>query len=69
MMVSRRPYKDQLGKVSCKAGIVHKSKMKKRRKAGEKETQIAAQWDDQQKLEEILERRSMEGSSLKLEVM
>ena len=39
MIVSRRPYKDQLGKVSCEAGSVHKSKKKKkRRKAGEKET-------------------------------
>ena len=35
-MVSRRPYKDQLGKVSREVGIVHKSKMKERRKAGEK---------------------------------
>ena len=32
-MVTRRPYKDQFGKVS-----VHKLKMKKRRKAGEKGT-------------------------------
>ena len=31
--------------------------------------QNAAQWDEEQKLEEILERRRMEGSSLKLEVM
>ena len=38
MMVSRRPYKDQLGKVSCEAGIVRKSKMKKRMQAGEKGT-------------------------------
>ena len=37
MVVSRRPYKDQLGKVSCEVGIAHKSKMKKRRKAGDKE--------------------------------
>ena len=59
MMVSRRPYEDQLGKVSCEAVTVHKSKM----------DQVAAQWDEEQKLEEILERRRMEGSSLKLEVM
>ena len=31
--------------------------------------QMAAQWDDEQQLEEILERRWMEGSSLQLEVM
>ena len=30
---------------------------------------MAAQWDEEQKLEEILERRRMKGSSLKLEVM
>ena len=30
---------------------------------------MAAQWDVEQKLEEILERRRMEGSSLLLEVM
>ena len=31
--------------------------------------QIAAQWEEEQKLEEIVERRRIEGSSLKLEVM
>ena len=31
--------------------------------------QMAAQWDEEQKLEEILERRWMEGSSSQLEVM
>ena len=31
--------------------------------------QMAAQWNEEQKLEEILERRRMEGSSLQLEVM
>ena len=31
--------------------------------------QMAAQWDAEQKLEEILERRRMEGSSLQLDVM
>ena len=31
--------------------------------------QMAAPWDEEQKLEEILERRKMEGSSLQLEVM
>ena len=31
--------------------------------------QMAAQWDGEQKLEEIVERRRTEGSSLKLEVM
>ena len=51
-MVTRRPYKDLLGKVSREAGIPHKLKMKKRRKAGE-----------------IVKRRRIEGSSLKLEVM
>ena len=30
---------------------------------------MAARWDEEQKLEEILERRRMEGSSLKVEVM
>ena len=43
--------------------------MKKKREAGEKRDQIAAQWDEEQKLEEILERKRMEGSSLQLEVM
>ena len=31
--------------------------------------QMAARWDEKQKLEEILERRRMAGSSLQLEVM
>ena len=31
--------------------------------------QMAALWDEEQQLEEILERRGMEGSSLQLEVM
>ena len=30
---------------------------------------MAAQWNEEQKLEEILERRRMKGSSLQLEVM
>ena len=30
---------------------------------------MAALWDEEQKLEEILERRRIEGSSWKLEVM
>ena len=30
---------------------------------------MAAQWDEEQKLEEILDRRRMEGSSLHVEVM
>ena len=38
LMVPRRPHKDQLGKVSCEAGILIKSKMKKRREAGETRT-------------------------------
>ena len=31
--------------------------------------QMAAQWDEEQKLEEILEQRGMEGSLLQFEVM
>ena len=31
--------------------------------------QMAAHWDEEQKLEEILERRRMEGSTLQLDVM
>ena len=30
---------------------------------------MAVQWDEEQQLEEILERRRMEGNSLQLEVM
>ena len=37
-MVTRRPYKDQPGKGLRGAGIVRKSKMKKRMQAGEKGT-------------------------------
>ena len=69
MMVSRRPYKENLGKVLCEAGIAHKSKMKKRRKAGEKGTRCLHNGRKSKKVEEILERGKMEGSSLKLEVM
>ena len=47
-LVTRRPYKDQLGKVSCEAGIVRKSKMKKRRKAGEQGTRWQGRWDEEQ---------------------
>ena len=35
----------------------------------QKEDQMAVQWEEEQKLEEILERRRMEGSSLQVEVM
>ena len=30
---------------------------------------MAAQWDEEQKMEDILERRRMEGSAVQLEVM
>ena len=69
LMVPRRPHKDQLGKVSCEAGIARKSKMKNRRNAGEKGTRWQHSAMKSKHWEEILERRRMEGSSLKLEVM
>ena len=59
-MVTRRPHKDQLGKVSSEVGTAHKLKMKKRKKAGEKGTK----WQHSG-----VERRRIEGSSLKLEAM
>ena len=43
--------------------------MKKKREAGEKRDQIAAQRDEERALEEILEQRRLEGSSLQLEVV
>ena len=60
--------KDQLSKVSCKAGIAHRLNVKKRRRVGEND-QMAAQWEEEQKLEEIVEQRRIEGDSFKLEVM
>ena len=38
-------------------------------KGWQEEDQMAVQWDEEQKLEEMLERRRMEGNSLQLEVM
>ena len=35
-MLPRRPHKEQFGKGSCKIGTAHKSKAKKRSKAGKK---------------------------------
>ena len=43
--------------------------MQKRRNAGKKGTKMAAQWDEEQKLEEILVQREMEGSPGQFEVV
>ena len=63
-MVTRRLYKDQLwASVPCEAGVVRTSKMVKTRKVGDKRGQMAAHCEEEQKLEDIQERRKMEGSS------
>ena len=71
MMMPGQPRKEQSGKRSSKIGTAHKSKTKKRRevKGWQEEDQMAAQCDEEQKWEEILERRRMERNSLQLEVM
>ena len=58
-----------MSKVSCEAGIAHRLEMKKRRKAGEKGIRWTAQWEEEQKLEETVEQRRIEGDSFRLEVM
>ena len=68
-MMPSGPHKEQLGKGSSKFGTAHKSKTKKRRKKKSGKRRTRWQWDEEQKLEEMLERRRMEGNSLQLEVM
>ena len=43
--------------------------MKKTRKLAKKENETELQWAEDEKLEEILEQRKREGSSLKADVM
>ena len=59
-----RLHKEQSDNIFSKIETARKSKTRKRRK----EDQMAVQWDEEQQLEEILERRRMEGNSLQLEV-
>ena len=54
------------GWTSCKAGTARRLRMKKR-KTGK--NQMAEQWEEEQQLEGIVERRKIEGSSLKLDAM
>ena len=69
MMVSRRSFKEKWGKVSCEAGNAQKSKMKKSKKAGEQGSQMAAQCDEEQRLEEMLERKRIERNSWNWDAM
>ena len=65
-MARRRPCKDQLSKGSRDCSRVENEEGEESWREGD---QIAAQWDKEQKVEEIVERRRIEGSSLKVEVM
>ena len=66
MKVLKMKERKQEGQTSCEAGIDRRlMKMKKRRKAGKKGTKCRAEWEGEQKLEGIVERRRKEGSSLK----
>ena len=62
-MVPRRLPKEQLGKVSGEAGFARKSKNVEEEEDDDwqKENQMGMQWDEDEKLEETLERRRMEG--------
>ena len=68
-MATRRPYKDQLRKVSCEAGTAHRLKNEEEEESWRQGDQMAAQREQEQKLEDILKHRRMEGGSLQLEVM
>ena len=54
--------KEQEGRASYEAGVALRWKMKKKRKEDE-------QWEEEQHLDDLIERRRMEGSSLKLDVV
>ena len=71
MRMPRRLRNEQLDKASSKIGVARKSRMKKRRKRliGERKNQVEVQWAEDEKFEESLERRRMEGSFLQLDVM
>ena len=69
MKVLKMKDRKQEGQTSCEAGFARRSKMKKRRKAGKNEDQMAEQWEEEQKLDGIAERRWIEGSSLNLDAM
>ena len=65
-----RPHKEQSGKVSSKVGTARRPKMRKRRRrTGKKKDQMEMHWAEDEKLEEILERRRAEGVSLQAEVL
>ena len=69
MKVLKMKDRKQEGQTSCEAGFARRSKMKKRRKAGKNEDQMSEQWEEEQKLDGIAERRWIEGSSLNLDAM
>ena len=60
------PSKD---KTPYKGGIAHRLRMKKKKRVGKKTTkwqeddQVAGQWEEEQHLDDLIERRRMEGSS------
>ena len=66
MMVPRRLPIEQLGKVSGEAGFARKSTNVEEEEEDDwqKENQMGMQWDEDEKLEETLERRTMEGKLL-----
>ena len=66
-----RPCKGQSGKVSNKVGIVSQIENEEEEKEEDwqKEDQMEVQWAECENLEESLERRRREGSSLLAEVM
>ena len=58
-----------MSKVSCEAGIGHRFEYEEEEGSWRERDQMAAQWEEEQKLDEIVEQRRIEGDSLKLEVM
>ena len=60
------PWKDN---TPYKDGIARRLRMKKKKKAGKKATKWQSIWEEERHLEDRIEKRSMEGSSLKLDVI
>ena len=69
--MSSQPHKEQLVKVSSKAGTARKLKNQQEdeEEDWQKEDHLEVQWAEDEKLEEVLERRRVEGSSLQAEIM
>ena len=66
MKMPRRPHKEQSTKVTARKS---NTKKRKQRRTGKKKHQMEVQWTEDERVENILERRRMEGGSLQAEVV